>query len=77
MAFIQHALKFFNFGPNIRKWISVLYNDVKSGVINGGYMTNYFRLSRGVMQGCPLSPLLFILRVEILAQKIRQNPKIT
>ena len=74
---IQHVLKFFNFGPNIRKWISVLYNDVESGVINGGYMTNYFRVSRGVRQGCPLSPLLFVLCVEILAQKIRQNPKIT
>ena len=75
--FIQHALKFFNFGPNIRKWISVLYNDVECGVINGGYMTNYFRVSRGVRQGCPLSSLLFILCVEILAQKIRQNPKST
>ena len=63
--FIQHALKFFNFGPNIRKWISVLYNDVESGVINGGYMTSYFRVSRGVRQGCPLSPLLFILCVEM------------
>ena len=75
--FIQHALKFLNFGPNIRKWISVLYNDVESGVINGGYMTSYFRVSRGVRQGCPLSPLLFILCVEILAQKIRENPKIS
>ena len=75
--FIQHALKFFNFGPNIRKWISVLYNDVECGVINGGYMTNYFRVSRGVRQRCPLSSLLFILCVEILAQKIRQNPKST
>jgi len=40
-------------------------------------MTNYFRVSRGVRQGCPLIPLLFILCVEILAQKIRQNPKVT
>ena len=75
--FIHHTLRFFNFGPNIQKWISVLYRDVESGAINGGYMTNYFRVSRGVRQGCPLSPLLFILCVELLAQKIRQNPKIT
>ena len=56
--FIQHALKFLNFGPNIRKWISVLYKDVESGVINGGYMMSYFRVSRAVRQGCPLSPFV-------------------
>ena len=72
---MHKALKAFNFGPVIRKWISILYNDVESGVMNGGYMTNYFKTSRGVRQGCPLSPFLFILSVELLALKIRHIPK--
>ena len=74
--FIQRTLKFFNFGKNIQKWVSVLYTEAESGVINGGFTTNYFKVSRGVRPGCPLSPLLFILSVELLAQKIRQNPRI-
>ena len=73
--FLQNTLKHFNFGPNLRNWISVMYSDVESGIINGGYVTNYFKVSRGVRQGCPLSPILFILSAELLAQKIRQSSK--
>ena len=69
----KQRFEVYNFGPNITKWISSLYNNVKSGVMNAGFMTNYFKVSRGVRQGCPLSPLLFVLAVEMLALKIRQN----
>ena len=34
-SFIQDVLKCFNFGPGIIKWISILYRDVKSTVMNG------------------------------------------
>ena len=71
--FIHKCIELYNFGPNIRKWISILYNNVESGVMNAGFMTNYFKVSRDVRQGCPLSPLLFVLAVEMLALKICQN----
>lgn len=44
----------------------------ESAVINNGFITNWFKPSRGVRQGCPLLPYLFIL----LANKIRQDPSI-
>ena len=70
---ISKCIELYNFGPNIRKWISILYNNAESGVMNAGFMTNYFKVSRGVHQGCPLSPLLFVLAVEMIALKIRQD----
>ena len=71
--FLHKCTELYNFDRNIRKWISILYNNVESGVVNGGFMTNYFKVSRGIRQGCPLSPLLFVLAVEMLALKIRQD----
>ena len=50
-----------------------MYNDIATAVINNGYISNWFKPERGVRQGCPLSPYLFLLAVEILACKIRQN----
>ena len=49
-SFISKTLETFNFGPNFRKWFSVLYNNEQSSVLNGGYTTNYFQISRGVRQ---------------------------
>ena len=43
--FIQNVLRRFNFGQVLRKRISVLYSDVESALLNGGYSTNYYTKS--------------------------------
>ena len=43
---------------------------------NNGYASDFFNLERGVRQGCPLSGILFVLGIEILALAIKKNPKI-
>ena len=70
---IQRTIALFNFGESIQRWISTFYSNTESAVLNNGFCTNYFHLSRGVRQGCPLSPYLFVLAVELLACKIKQD----
>ena len=73
---MMNTLDIFNFGTSIKRWISTFYTDIESAAINNGFTTNWFKPSRGVRRGCPLSPYLFVLSVELLSNKIRQDPSI-
>ena len=74
--FLFKTLEAFNFGPQIQQWIKTFYNNCSSCVMNNGFASEFFKIQRGVRQGCPLSGALFVLCAEILANAIRRDKTI-
>ena len=52
-------------------WIKMLYNHPMSCVIVNNFIGEPFSVTRGIRQGCPLSPLLYAICAEGLASLIR------
>ena len=70
---IKKALSYFGFDGTFMKWVDLLLHHRQNCIQNGGYLSEFFNMERGVRQGCPISPLFFILTLELLARDIRKN----
>ena len=56
--------------------IKAIYGKPTANIILNGEKLKAFTLRSGIKQGCPLSPLLFIIVLEILTTAIREEKEI-
>ncbi|MEW8548721.1 MAG: reverse transcriptase family protein, partial [Candidatus Thiodiazotropha sp.] len=68
-----NCLRKFNFGTKFTSWINMIFKHAKTSILTNGFRSSFFKISRSMRQGCPVSPLLFILQAEPLACAIRKN----
>ena len=71
--FVKGMLERYQFGVNLIKWVEILYTRPECYAINNGYISDIIKVKRGVRQGDPLSPTLFVLAIERLAESLRQG----
>lgn len=65
--YMFEILKRFGFCSNFLGWVKLLYKAPSAYVLTNGLASAPFKLTRGMAQGSPLSPLLFALSIEPLA----------
>ena len=72
-SFIREMLTLFNFPENLIKLIMSCITSVSTSLLLNGGSLDPFLPSRGIRQGNPLSPYLFILCMEFLGHLIEEK----
>ena len=75
-GFLDKVLRNFGFGSIFCGWVAALYKGANARIIVNGELTEEVQLLKGIRQGCPLSPLLYVLVAEVLAVSIREENRI-
>ena len=74
--FLYKTMQAFGIGDSFIKWVSLIYSNATAVLNINGFLSKRIPLKGGVRQGCPLSALLYVLLIEVLAIRLRLNPNI-
>ena len=74
--FLRSVLIQYGFPQYFIHWFEIFYTGKELHVLNDGHISEVIFPSKGVAQGCGISPLYFILGLEVLALAIRQDNRI-
>ena len=71
--FIFHVFKAYGLGKYLVFWIKILYHNPKCCVTNNNCLSPFFDIRKGVRQGDPVSPTIFIMCIEIMNKTLMHD----
>jgi ribonuclease HI len=73
--FLFEVMKKFGFDESFVNWIRACIGSPWIAPMVNGRVTSFFKASRGLRQGCPLSPLLYAIQASVLSYQL-ENARI-
>ena len=75
-SYLFEVLRKCNLGTQVEGWVRLLYQAPQSRLLVNQILTAPFPVQRSVRQGCPLSPLLYVLCIEPMLEMVRRDDNV-
>ena len=73
---IRGALQYFGVGPKYIRWIMLLFTNFEVCTQNNGNVSKWINPTRGLHQGCCISPHLMLITGQLFADMFEENKEI-